>query len=98
MPLIYSGSIKAAAHISNGGLAENIASVLPNNLYAEIDANTWRLPSVIGWLAANDNRLTAEVIAKTFNCGMGFALIVAENDQNWKKIRGAVQIGNFCFI
>lgn len=77
---------------------ENITSVLPNNLSAEIDANTWRLPSVYGWLAANDNRLTAEAIAKIFNCGIGFALIVSENDQNWKKIQGAVQIGNYILL
>lgn len=93
LPLIYTGAVKAAAHIANGGIVESLAAAVPNGFAAEIDALSWSVPAVFGWLAAQDNKLTAETIANTFNCGIGFALVVDGTSQEWKKIKGATQIG-----
>lgn len=93
LPLILNGSVKAAAHIANGGLVKNVAKVLPENLSAAIDANTWSVLPIFGWLAANDRRLTAEVLSAQFNCGLGFVFVVSKDDRSWKNIKDAVQIG-----
>lgn len=93
LPLILNGSVKAAAHIANGGLHKNVAKVLPEGLSADIDANAWSVSPVFGWLAANDRRLTAEVLSAQFNCGLGFVFVVSQNDRSWKNIKDAVQIG-----
>lgn len=95
LPLILSGSVKAAAHIANGGLQKNIAKVLPDSLSVDIDANTWPILPVFGWLSANDRRLTAEVLSAKFNCGLGFVFVVSKYDGTWKNIKDAVQLGKF---
>lgn len=86
--------MKAAAHIANGGLRKNVAKVLPKGLSADIDANTWPVLPVYGWLAANDRRLTADVLSAQFNCGVGFVFVVSKDDRSWTKIQDAIQIGN----
>lgn len=95
LPLICSEKVKAAAHIANGGLVQCLANSLPESFGAEIDANQWDLPSVYGWLASNDRRLSADVIANVFNCGIGFAFVVSSADTEWKKLKDAKRIGNF---
>lgn len=95
LPLIWNGSAKAAAHIANGGLHKNIAKVLPPGLAANIDANAWSVQPIFGWLAANDRRLTAEVLSAQFNCGLGFVFVVSQDNSSWKTVKGAIQIGEF---
>jgi phosphoribosylformylglycinamidine cyclo-ligase len=73
------GSVKALAHITGGGLYENIPRVLPAGLCAEIDAGCWPLPPVFGWLARAGAIPDAEM-ARTFNCGIGMMLIAAPQD------------------
>lgn len=89
--------MKAAAHIANGGLQKNIAKVLPDHLAADIDANTWSVLPIFGWLAANDHRLNAELVSAQFNCGVGFVFVVSKDDRSWTNIKGAVQIGKLQF-
>lgn len=75
------GLIKAASHITGGGFLENIPRMLPANLCADIDASTWKVPSVFRWLAKAGN-IKSEELAKTFNMGIGMVLIVsAQNKQ-----------------
>ena len=73
------GAIKALAHITGGGLSENIPRVLPPGLRASIDLGTWTAPAVFGWLQQAGQLDIAE-LARTFNCGIGLVAVVAEAD------------------
>ena len=63
------------AHITGGGLLENIPRVLPENAQAVIDQQSWQLPEVFQWLQANGNVESSEMY-RTFNCGVGMVLVV----------------------
>lgn len=73
---IRAGGIKALAHITGGGLVENIPRVLPAGTAAEIDVASWTLPSVFAWLASRGN-VPSDEMARTFNCGIGMIAVVA---------------------
>jgi phosphoribosylformylglycinamidine cyclo-ligase len=75
LPEIRAGRIAALAHITGGGLIENIPRVLPKGLHARIDAESWPLPRLMAFLQAQGNIEPGEM-ARTFNCGIGMALIV----------------------
>ena len=69
-------AIHAMAHITGGGLTENIIRVVPEGLGLDIDASSWPLPPVFQWLQREGN-VAREEMWRTFNCGIGFVLIVA---------------------
>ncbi|SDN90976.1 phosphoribosylformylglycinamidine cyclo-ligase [Lutimaribacter pacificus] len=73
---VRSGGVHALAHITGGGLTENLPRVLPEGLGAEIDLDAWDLPGVFGWLMQTGGMAEAEML-KTFNCGVGMVLAVA---------------------
>lgn len=73
---IRAGGVHALAHITGGGLTENLPRVLPDGLGAQIDLDTWVLPEVFGWMAGTGNMAESELL-KTFNCGLGMILVVA---------------------
>jgi len=68
-------SIHAMAHITGGGLTENIIRVVPEGLGLEIDASSWTLPAVFDWLQ-REGAVAREEMWRTFNCGIGFVLVV----------------------
>ncbi len=70
------GGVKAFAHITGGGLIDNIPRVLPNELAAELDARSWPLPPVFRWLAETAPVARLEM-ARTFNCGIGMIAVAA---------------------
>jgi phosphoribosylformylglycinamidine cyclo-ligase len=72
---IRAGGVHALAHITGGGLTENLPRVLPEGLGAEIDLTSWRMPAVFGWLASEGGLDQAEML-KTFNAGIGMVLVV----------------------
>jgi phosphoribosylformylglycinamidine cyclo-ligase len=72
---LAAGGVKAFAHITGGGLLENIPRVLPERLAAELDARSWELPPVFAWLAATTSIAPPE-LARTFNCGIGMVAVV----------------------
>ncbi|XP_032908518.1 trifunctional purine biosynthetic protein adenosine-3 isoform X1 [Catharus ustulatus] len=75
LPVLRSGHVKAYAHITGGGLLENIPRVLPQSLGVVLDALTWKIPEVFSWLHKEGN-LSEEEMARTFNCGVGAVLVV----------------------
>ena len=72
---IRAGGVHGLAHITGGGLTENLPRVLPEGLGAEIDLGAWALPPVFAWLRAEAGLAEAELL-KTFNCGIGLILVV----------------------
>ena len=73
---VRSGGVHALAHITGGGLTENLPRVLPDGLGATIDLDSWELPGVFGWMAETGGMAESEML-KTFNCGIGMILAVA---------------------
>ncbi|MAY35604.1 MAG: phosphoribosylformylglycinamidine cyclo-ligase [Spongiibacteraceae bacterium] len=73
--LIKEYPIKAMAHITGGGLLENVPRVLPKGTRATIDLNSWQRPEIFDWLQQQGNVETREMY-RTFNCGIGFVLCV----------------------
>ncbi|HSG34932.1 MAG TPA: phosphoribosylformylglycinamidine cyclo-ligase [Sphingomonadaceae bacterium] len=76
LPAIRSGKIDALAHITGGGLLENIPRVLPDGAHAVVEAGRWELPGLMRFLRGEGNIEPSEM-ARTFNCGVGMVLAVA---------------------
>ncbi|MEI9991536.1 MAG: phosphoribosylformylglycinamidine cyclo-ligase [Rhizomicrobium sp.] len=74
---IRAGGVKGFAHITGGGITENLPRALPDGLDAQIDLAAWTAPPVFGWLARAAGIADAEML-RTFNCGLGFMAVVAE--------------------
>ena len=72
---VRAGGVHALAHITGGGLTENLPRVLPDDTGAEIDLDAWELPGVFKWLSKTGGMAEAEML-KTFNCGIGMILVV----------------------
>jgi len=73
------GGIKALAHVTGGGMVDNLPRVLPRGTLAAIDARTWRLPGVFRWLRSAGGVADAEML-RTFNCGIGMIAVAADRD------------------
>jgi phosphoribosylformylglycinamidine cyclo-ligase len=76
LALAKAGLAKAMAHITGGGLIENVPRVIPDDATVEVDASTWTLPPVFGWLAKEGGVAPAEM-ARVFNCGIGMVIVVS---------------------
>ena len=70
------GLLKAAAHITGGGLPGNAPRALPDGVEAVLDAGAWTVPPVFGWLARTGG-IAADEMLRVFNCGLGMVLVVA---------------------
>ena len=73
---IRASGVHGLAHITGGGLTENLPRILPEGFGAEIDLSTWPLPPVFSWLAG-EGGIDRNEMLKTFNCGIGMAVVVA---------------------
>jgi phosphoribosylformylglycinamidine cyclo-ligase len=76
LPVLKEGRVKALAHITGGGILENIPRVMPEGCHAVVTAASWTLPQIFDRLR-DGGGLAAEEMVRTFNCGIGMALIVA---------------------
>jgi phosphoribosylformylglycinamidine cyclo-ligase len=83
LPLVQQGLVKGLAHITGGGLLENIPRVLPDSCHAVVDTEWWPLPRVFE-LLREGGELAPEEMARTFNCGIGMAVII--EPQAWNQI------------
>lgn len=81
LPLFKEGYVKGAAHITGGGLTENIPRILPSAYEGELDALTWDLPPIFSWISKTGN-ISPQEMLKTFNCGLGMILIAAKEYQD----------------
>ena len=77
LQLIATLPVKGMAHITGGGITENVPRVLPAGLTAEIKKGSWTMPPLFTWLQAQGNVTDSEMY-KTFNCGIGMVVIVAK--------------------
>ncbi len=77
--LLADFDIHAMAHITGGGLLENIPRVLPEGTQAMVNTASWQLPDIFQWLQKNGNVETNEMY-RTFNCGVGMVLITKSDD------------------
>lgn len=73
---LAAGGVKALAHITGGGLVENVPRILPPDLSAEIDMAAWPADPLFSWLA-REGAVPAAEVARTFNCGIGMAVVAA---------------------
>ncbi|WP_457676635.1 phosphoribosylformylglycinamidine cyclo-ligase [Thiolapillus sp.] len=79
LALLKEVDVHAFAHITGGGLTENIPRVLPSNTVARIDVSSWPRPAVFNWLQEQGN-IAEDEMRRTFNCGIGMVVCVAAED------------------
>ena len=83
LELINKNLINSCANITGGGLADNIKRVIPKNLIAEIDLDKIKTYKIFKWL--KKNHISDKEMLKTFNCGVGFCLVISP--KNFEKIK-----------
>ncbi|WP_374565226.1 AIR synthase-related protein, partial [Nitrosomonas sp.] len=76
LALIKELPVKGLAHITGGGLVENVPRILPDSLTAVLQKDTWRMPPLFQWLQQQGNVEDAEM-ARVFNCGIGMIVVAA---------------------
>ena len=91
LDLIRTSPPKAIAHITGGGLPENLPRVLPPGVRAVIDPRTWPQPAVFAWLQERGN-VARDEMYRTFNCGVGMILVVRP-EQAGTAIRRLTEAG-----
>lgn len=96
LPLIPGGDILGMAHITGGGLTDNIPRVLPTGLGVKIDTSTWERPPIFNLLQRLGEVAWPEMY-RTFNMGVGFVIIVHPADER-KVCQKLVELGEKCFV
>jgi phosphoribosylformylglycinamidine cyclo-ligase len=71
--------IKGLAHITGGGLVDNVPRVLPDNTQAVLQRDSWQMPDLFRWLQMKGGVADAEMV-RVFNCGIGMAVVVSQQD------------------
>jgi phosphoribosylformylglycinamidine cyclo-ligase len=79
LDLVAKHSVHGLAHITGGGLTENIPRVLPDDVQAVIDLDSWELPPIFSWLRQHGNVANVEML-RTFNCGAGMVIAVPADE------------------
>ncbi len=92
----YPGMVKGMAHITGGGLTENIPRVLPDTVTAMVDSSAWVAPPIFAWLKEHGKVDDAEM-ARTFNCGIGMVVIIAKEAAETAKVHLAAS-GESVFV
>jgi len=95
LSLLRAGQIDGLAHITGGGLTENIVRVVPDGLGIDINTRAWTRPEVFNWLQEQGGITESEML-RTFNCGIGMVMIVPEHEAADVALRTA-DLGIDCF-
>ncbi len=95
LELIGLGGVDGMAHITGGGLTENIGRVLPQGLGPEVQLSAWQQPAVFKWLQ-KEGGISEEEMLRTFNCGVGMVLVVAPQKVG-KLCSRSAELGTRCF-
>jgi len=90
LALLDACAVSGIAHITGGGLAENLARVLPDDVDAEVDAASWDRSELFDWLQRHGSVEDTEML-RTFNCGIGMIVVVAANDED--RARATLEAG-----
>lgn len=96
LQLLNSGIIDGLAHITGGGLTENIIRVLPDHLGLKINTSSWARPAVFNWLQQAGGISESEML-RTFNCGIGMVAIVRAS-QSMNLVNEAAALGVQCHV
>ena len=96
LPLMKAGLIKGAAHITGGGLIENPPRCIAEGLQAKFDWDAWPMPHVFEWLGEVGG-ISDHELRRTFNCGVGFILVVAPEDVE-AALEGLLAAGETAFV
>jgi phosphoribosylformylglycinamidine cyclo-ligase len=90
LDLVATVPVKGMAHITGGGITENLPRVFPAGCAARVDTGSWRRPAIFDWLQDEGGVEEAEM-RRTFNCGVGFVVVVAKADADraLAQLRGA---------
>jgi phosphoribosylformylglycinamidine cyclo-ligase len=78
-PLLSSGLIKGMAHITGGGITDNLPRIIPAGLHASIDRSSWTVPPIFRWLQQTGHVPPTDMF-RTFNMGIGLIVVCAEQD------------------
>jgi phosphoribosylformylglycinamidine cyclo-ligase len=78
-PLLEERLIKGMAHITGGGITDNLPRILPGGVHAEVDPTRWRVPAIFHWLQRTGEVSEADMF-RTFNMGIGLIIVCAEPD------------------
>jgi phosphoribosylformylglycinamidine cyclo-ligase len=79
LPLLQAGLVRGMAHITGGGITENLPRILPPNLAAEVDVRSWSIPPLFEWLRRS-GQIPVDDMRRTFNLGVGLILACASSD------------------
>lgn len=97
LPALQRGKVKAVAHITGGGLVQNLPRVIPASVRARLNAHWWNVHPVFAWIA-DAGAVKDDEMLRTFNCGIGMVMIVSPEDQaevmNITRSFGAMVIGS----
>jgi phosphoribosylaminoimidazole (AIR) synthetase len=96
LPLIKAGRIKGVAHITGGGLIENPPRAIADGLVPRFDWNAWSLSPTFQWLQETGG-IAEHEMRRTFNCGVGFLLIVAR-DEATAVLANLLEAGEDAFV
>jgi len=81
-PLLAAGAIKGMAHITGGGITENLPRVLPEGVHAAVNPAAWQVPAIFAWLQATAG-VPDDDMRRTFNMGIGLVLVVDRDRADW---------------
>ena len=87
-PLLEGGAIKGMAHITGGGITDNLPRILPAGVHAAVDRGAWHVPSIFGWLQRTGH-VPVDDMFRTFNMGIGLIVACAASDE--RRILGALE-------